>query len=127
MIYLDNAATSHPKPPEVYAAVDECLRHRSANPGRGGHKMAMDANRIVFETREKIGELLNIPHPDRIVFTQNATAAINAVLLGWLDPGDHCITSSLEHNAVVRPIHALSKSHRVSRTQLQVDVDGNIK
>jgi len=109
MIYLDNAATSHPKPPSVYKRVDAVLRNCSANPGRSGHAMAIEAARIIFQTRESIATLFRIHDPDRIVFTSNATGALNLAILGLLKPGDHCVTSNVEHNSVVRPLHALSQ------------------
>ncbi len=109
MIYLDNAATSHPKPPRVYERVDQVLRHWSANPGRSGHAMAIEAARILFETRESVARLFHIADPDRIVFTPNATGALNLAILGTLQPGDHCVTTNMEHNSVVRPLHALEQ------------------
>jgi cysteine desulfurase / selenocysteine lyase len=109
MIYLDNSATSHPKPEEVYTAVDTALRSCSANPGRSGHKMALEANRLIFEARENISRLFGIKHPERIIFTQNATGALNLAIKGLLAPGDHCVTTSVEHNSVVRPLHCLSR------------------
>ncbi|MGP0073291.1 MAG: aminotransferase class V-fold PLP-dependent enzyme [Bryobacteraceae bacterium] len=117
MIYLDNAATTHPKPPSVYERVDDVLRNWSANPGRSGHAMAIEAARIIFQTRESIAKLFNIADPDRIIFTGNATGALNLAILGLLEPGDHCVTSTMEHNSVVRPLHALEqKCVRVTRT-----------
>ncbi len=109
MIYLDNAATSHPKPPRVYERVDAVLRNWSANPGRSGHAMAIEAARIIFETRESVARLFHIANPDRIVFTPNATGALNLAILGTLQPGDHCVTTNMEHNSVVRPLHALEQ------------------
>ncbi|MGA2193261.1 MAG: aminotransferase class V-fold PLP-dependent enzyme, partial [Nitrospirota bacterium] len=108
MIYLDNAATSHPKPEAVYRNMDQVLRHFCANPGRSGHKMAIEAGRIIFEAREKIGRLFNIKHTDRIIFTQNATAALNLAINGLLEPGDHCVTTDMEHNSVLRPLKNIS-------------------
>ncbi len=109
MIYLDNAATSHPKPASVYERVDYVLRDCSANPGRSGHAMAIEAARIIFEARESIAKLFNIAEPDRIIFTPNATGALNLAILGLLKPSDHCITSTLEHNSVIRPLHAVEQ------------------
>jgi len=109
MIYLDNAATSHPKPASVYQRVDDVLRNWSANPGRSGHAMAIQAARIIFETRESIAKLFHIADPDRIIFTPNATGALNLAILGLLRPGDHCVTSTMEHNSVIRPLHALGE------------------
>lgn len=110
MIYLDNAATTWPKPEETIAAMEKCLRTEGANPGRGGHKMSLAAGRIVFETREVLAKLFNIDDPARVVFCGNATEAINLGLKGLLKPGDHVITSSMEHNAVARPLHVLAQS-----------------
>jgi len=110
MIYLDNAATSHPKPESVYQRVDYVLRNVSANPGRSGHGMAVESDRLIFEAREAIAGLFGIPHPDRIIFTPNATAALNLALKGYLRPGDHCVTTSMEHNSVTRPLRFLSKA-----------------
>jgi cysteine desulfurase family protein len=110
MIYLDNAATSHPKPASVYERVDTVLRNWSANPGRSGHAMAVEAARIIFQTRESIAKLFNIADPDRIIFTPNATGALNLAILGTLRPGDRCVTTTMEHNSVIRPLHALSQT-----------------
>lgn len=109
MIYLDNAATSHPKPASVYERVDAVLRNCSANPGRSGHAMAVEAARTIFETRESIARLFNIADPDRIIFTPNATGALNLAILGTLRPGDRCVTTTMEHNSVIRPLHALEQ------------------
>ena len=108
LIYLDNAATSHPKPEAVYLAVDETLR-RGASPGRGGYRQALAAERLVFETRETLAELFHAPDSERFVFTPNATAAINQALFGLLNPGDRVVTTSIEHNAVIRPLRALQE------------------
>jgi cysteine desulfurase/selenocysteine lyase len=109
MIYLDNAATTHPKPPSVYKRVDDVLRNWSANPGRSGHAMAIEAARIIFQTRESIAKLFNIADPDRIIFTGNATGALNLAILGLLKPGDRCVTTTMEHNSVIRPLHSLER------------------
>lgn len=107
MIYLDNAATSWPKPDEVYEVLGRFLRETGANPGRGAHRMALDAARTIMETRSDVADLLGIDPPERLVFTGNATEALNLALLGSLRPGDHVITSDVEHNAVMRPLTAL--------------------
>ncbi len=109
MIYLDNAATTWPKPEETIKAIEDCIRNNGANPGRGGHTMSLSAGRIVFETREALARLFNAGDPARIVFTGNATEALNLALKGVLKPGDHVITSSMEHNAIARPLHVLKK------------------
>ena len=109
MIYLDNAATTWPKPEDTINTVAECMRKTGANPGRGGHKMSLEAGRIIYETREVLAELFKVEDPAQIIFTGNATESLNLALRGFLRPGDHVITSSMEHNAVARPLHALRK------------------
>ncbi len=109
MIYLDNAATSFPKPEEVYKAVDKCLREYGANPGRSGHKLALKAGRAIYETRELICRLFNIDNPMQIIFTSNATDSLNLAIKGVLKKGDHVITSSMEHNSLIRPIKTLEE------------------
>jgi cysteine desulfurase/selenocysteine lyase len=106
-LYLDNAASSHPKPEAVYQAADDALRNIGANPGRSGHKLAIKAGQKITRTRELLARLFEIRDPNRIVFTANATEAINLGLKGLLNPGDHVITSSMEHNSVVRPLRFL--------------------
>ncbi|MCD6553180.1 MAG: aminotransferase class V-fold PLP-dependent enzyme [Anaerolineae bacterium] len=109
MIYFDNAATSWPKPPEVIQAVVHFMESVGANPGRSGHRLSVEAGRIVYDAREALSELFNVPDPLRIVFGLNATEAINLALRGLLRPGDHVITSSMEHNSVMRPLRALER------------------
>ena len=106
MIYLDNAATSWPKPEAVYQAMDGFMRHIGANPGRSGHRLSIEAGRIAYETREAAAMLFGVGDPTRIIFTSNATEALNVVIRGLLRPGDHVITSSMEHNSVMRPLRA---------------------
>ena len=98
-IYFDHAATSYPKPEPVYRAVDHNQRHVGANPGRGAYRRALEAEQIIFETRRYLGDLFNIPDVTRIVFTANVTESLNLALKGLLRPGDHVITSQMEHNA----------------------------
>ena len=109
MIYLDNAATSWPKPEAVYQAMDSFMRHTGASPGRSGHRLSIEAGRIVYETREALAHLFGISDPTRIVFTCNATEALNMVIRGLLHPGDHVITSSMEHNSIMRPLRAMER------------------
>jgi len=109
MIYLDNAATSWPKPPEVARAVVHFLEQVGANPGRAGHRRAVEAGRIVYDAREAVAELFGAPDPLRVVFGLNVTEALNLALRGLLRPGDHVITSSIEHNSVMRPLRALER------------------
>jgi cysteine desulfurase family protein len=107
IIYLDNAATSWPKPQETIDAIGHFNTHVGANPGRSGHSLSIDAGRILMDAREVIAELFGIDEMLRIVFTKNATEALNLVISGLIKPGDHIITSSMEHNSVMRPLRAL--------------------
>ena len=100
LVYLDNAATTFPKPEAVYCKVDHIIRNVGANPGRSGHRMALEANRIILNTRDSIAKLFNIEDSSRIAFTSNTTEALNIGIKGFLRPGDHAITSSMEHNSV---------------------------
>lgn len=109
MIYLDNAATSWPKPPEVLRAMTNVLERAGGNPGRSGHQLSVEAARIMYQAREDIAEFFHAGDPLRVVFTSNATHAINLALRGLLKPGDRVVTSSMEHNAVMRPLRSLEK------------------
>jgi len=109
MIYFDNPATSWPKPPQVKEAMNRFMEEVGANPGRSGHFRSIEAARIVFETREALSALFHVKDSSRIVFTLNATESINLALKGLLKPGDHVITSSMEHNSVMRPLRDLEK------------------
>ena len=109
MIYLDNAATSWPKPPQVKEAMNRFMDEIGANPGRSGHALSIEAARIIYEARETLSVLFNVKDSSRIVFTLNATESINLVLKGLLKYKDHVITSSMEHNSVMRPLRGLEK------------------
>src|SRR3989337_4351749 len=122
-IYLDNAATSYPKPEPVYQRIDHILRHIGGNPGRSGHRMAMDASRVIFEARESAARLFNIKDASRIAFTKNVTEAINAAFKGILRAGDHVVTTSIEHNAVVKPLKRL-EGQGISITRVKADSSG---
>lgn len=108
-IYFDNAATSWPKPPNMMEAMVKFSQSIGANPGRSGHRLSIEAARVVYEARELVAELVGAPDPLSIVFTKNATEAINCALLGLLKPGDHVVTSSMEHNSVMRPLRFLEQ------------------
>ncbi|HEY9076436.1 MAG TPA: aminotransferase class V-fold PLP-dependent enzyme [Anaerolineaceae bacterium] len=110
LVYLDNPATSFPKPPEVLRAMTAFTENVGANPGRSGHRLSIESARIVYAAREAIAEMFHAPDPTRIIFGQNVTDAINLALMGLLHPGDHVITSSMEHNAVMRPLRALEQT-----------------
>ena len=109
MIYFDNAATSWPKPPCVTDAMVHFLQEVGANPGRSGHRLSVEAGRIVYAAREAVVELFHAPDPLRVVFGHNVTEALNLALQGLLRPGDHVITSSVEHNSMMRPLRALEQ------------------
>jgi cysteine desulfurase / selenocysteine lyase len=106
-IYLDNAATSYPKPEAVYQAVMHAMREIGASAGRGGHSRSLEASRVLFQTREWISTLFSIPDSSRVIFTHSATEALNLALYGILLPGDHVITTSMEHNSLLRPLYVL--------------------
>ncbi len=106
MIYLDHAATSWPKPPGVIDAMRDFLEHAGGNPGRSGHLLSIAAGRIVYETRESLAEFFGLSDPLRVILTPNVTYALNIVLNGYIRPGDHVVTTSIEHNAVMRPLRA---------------------
>jgi len=109
MIYFDNAATSYPKPKRVGREMLHFLEKVGASPGRSGHRLSIEAGRIIYQTRESLAELFNVDDPLRIIFTLNVTEALNLVLKGLLRPGDQVITSSMEHNSVMRPLRELEK------------------
>lgn len=108
MIYLDNAATTYPKPQSVIKAVDDALK-KSANPGRSGHTLSQSTAISVYEVREKLKDMFSAPAVENVVFTLNCTHAINYVLKGLIKSGDRIVTSSFEHNAVMRPLEKLKK------------------
>lgn len=110
LIYFDQAATSFPKPAAVAAAMMACLNEVGASPGRSGHQLSIEAGRIVFNTRESLARLFHMANPMRVVFCLNATEGLNLALKGVLRPGDHAITSGMEHNSVMRPLRELEKN-----------------
>jgi cysteine desulfurase/selenocysteine lyase len=126
MIYLDNAATSFPKPANVAAGIVRFLNEIGANPGRSGHRLSAESARIVFEAREKLAELLHAPDCGRIIFTPNATTALNTAILSLATEDAHIITSSMEHNSVMRPLRFLESSGRISLSLLHCSPEGEI-
>jgi cysteine desulfurase family protein len=110
MIYFDNAATTYPKPESVYQAVNKCMREYCANPGRSGHKLSMEAGRVVLEARELMAKLFNTKKSENIIFGLNATDALNTAIKGLVNKGDHVITTSMEHNSVLRPLKQLENA-----------------
>jgi cysteine desulfurase family protein len=125
MIYLDNAATSWPKPPQVAAAMQHFLAHVGATPGRSGHRLSVEAGRTVLDARDAIAELLGMRDPLRVAFMANATEALNTVLLGFPVSGEHVIVSGLEHNSVMRPLSELSR-RGITHTVLPHSADGSL-
>ncbi|MGN0703584.1 MAG: aminotransferase class V-fold PLP-dependent enzyme [Lentihominibacter sp.] len=125
MIYMDNGATSWPKPLEMLDAMTEAISSYCANPGRAGHAAAARTAREIYRTRTAAASLFNIEDPAQIIFTRNCTEAINLALKGILRKGDHVITSSMEHNSVLRPLKQL-ESAGVSTTVIRCDRQGRI-
>lgn len=109
-IYLDNAATTWPKPDAVYEAINECLRHLGANPGRSSHRMSVQAERVVEETRLLVARFFNAPSPNHVIFTLNCTDSLNIALKGLLRAGKKAVTGPYEHNSVMRPLRRLHKA-----------------
>lgn len=109
MIYLDNGATTFPKPPNVIRAVNQALTEYGANPGRGGHKMSIKAAEVVYNCRKNAALLFGIDNPENVIITKNCTESLNIVIKGLLKKNDHVVISSLEHNAVLRPLEAMRK------------------
>lgn len=118
MIYLDNAATTYPKPESVYAKMDAFFRKCGANPGRAAYKTAADSGREMEQTRHTIAKFFGAKDSNRIIFTFNATDALNIGIKGLLKEGDHVITTYLEHNSVSRPLQGLEERGLISVTRI---------
>ena len=125
MIYLDNAATTLHKPPEVAEVVKQAIL-TAGNAARGAHSVSLSASRTVFETRQKLAQLFSCPRPDHVVFTMNSTEALNIALYGLLSPGDHVISTDLEHNSVLRPLYDL-QTRGVFVDFVSADRRGNVR
>src|SRR6185369_10959648 len=126
MIYLDNAATSFPKPEAVYRALDHFARHDLANPGRAGHKMALAAERALDDARHLLNVLFRGEAPERFAFTLNCTDALNMAFKGVLRDVDHVVTTDLEHNSVSRPLRKMELDGRITLTRVRADGGGTI-
>ena len=124
MIYLDNGATSFPKPLSVRQNVDISLKKFSANPGRSGHSLSLRAAKEIFECRKRLKELFNVNSEEEIIFTENCTMALNTVIFGLLSEGDHVLISSMEHNSVARPLESL-KDKGVTYSTFDYSYDDN--
>jgi len=125
MIYLDNAATTMPKPPEVIRAVAEAMQTHG-NAGRGAHGGAMQAARVVYETRVKLAQLLGCTRADHVAFTANATEALNIAIDGAIPDGSHVISTDLEHNSVLRPLYRMQAQRRIAVSFAEADGLGNV-
>jgi cysteine desulfurase family protein len=126
MIYLDNAATSFPKPEAVYQALDRFARSDLANPGRAGHKMALAAERTLDDCRHLLNQFFHGQSPERFVFTLNCTDALNMAFKGVLNDGDHVITTDLEHNSVSRPLRKMELDNCIGLTRIKADAGGTV-
>lgn len=126
MIYLDNAATTWPKPPSVKRAIYEALTEFGANPGRSGYNFSISTSQQIYKCRETVASFFNAKGPECVAFTLNCTLALNMAIKGILKPGDHVIVSNLEHNAVIRPLHALA-SQRIAYDIAKVGFTGDQK
>lgn len=124
MIYLDNAATSLRKPPQVTEALVEAMQSLG-NAARGAHENSLQASRVIYGARCKLAELFGFSHPERVIFTANATESLNLALNGLFSPGDHVITTDLEHNSVLRPLYRLEDAGVISLDFVPADTLGN--
>jgi len=125
-IYLDNGATSFPKPPAVEAAMSHFMLKVGGSPGRSGHRLSQEAARLVFECREALARLFGAPDSKRVVFTLNATQALNTAIYGILRPGDRVITTAMEHNSTMRPLRDLEHRGVISLEVLPCDGAGRL-
>lgn len=125
MIYLDNAATSFPKPVPVIESIRECMKEYCGNPGRSGHLFAMKTAEKIYQARKEVATLLGVKRVERILFTSNTTEAINLALKGMLRSGDHVVTTMMEHNSVLRPLVSLQESG-ITHSIAACDGDGHL-
>ena len=125
MIYLDNAATSFPKPSCMLREMERCIRDYCGNPGRSGHELSVLTGQKIYEARNEIASLFGVQDPSRILLTSNTTEGINMGLKGVLNPGDHVITTSMEHNSVLRPLKAL-EWHGIQTSIIKCDECGRL-
>jgi cysteine desulfurase family protein len=126
IIYLDNAASTWPKPPGVAEATARMIAECAAGPGRGTHRMALAAGRVLLETRSRLATLFGIRNPSDIAFTANCSEALNLAIKGFVRPGDHVVTTTLEHNSVRRPLAELERKYGIRTTYVKADREGNL-
>lgn len=126
VIYLDNASTSFPKPEEVIKYIQEYLTHYGVSPNGGSYSLAQEAERIVFETRKKMCELIQGKDPNNLIFTYNATHGLNLIIKGYLKEGDHALICSYSHNSVIRPLEHLKQRGIITYDIFPIDAEGHI-
>jgi cysteine desulfurase family protein len=126
LVYLDNGATSFPKPPAVAAAMSHFTLEVGGSPGRSGHRLSQEAARIVFDCREAVAALIGAPDSKRIVFALNATQGLNTAIYGTLRQGDRVVTTSMEHNSVMRPLRDLERRGVIALTVVPCDGTGRL-
>lgn len=124
LIYLDNGATSYPKPEEVYASMDHYYRELGVNPGRSGYDLCMEAGEVVENTRKMLTDFINGKDYNRLCFSYNSTDALNLIIFGLLQEGDHAITTTIEHNSVLRPLYHLNKFDGIEVDYISFDSKG---
>lgn len=124
MIYLDNSATTFPKPDSVISAMTDFMKNTCANPGRSGHKMAQETNREILMARMDMAKLFNVANPMQLIFTKNASESLNIAILGYVKKGDHVITSCMEHNSVLRPLNYLKDIGDIELSIVSSDDEG---
>ena len=127
LIYLDNGATSYPKPDEVYTFMDSFYRSFGVNPGRSGYDLCMETGALVDTTRKMLANFFNGNDPNRLCFSYNSTDALNLIIFGMLKQGDHAITTTLEHNSVLRPLYHQSKFNDVEVDYIPFDTNGFVE
>lgn len=126
MIYLDNAATTFPKPEIVYDKINEAMREYGANPGRSGHELSMRMNREIFNARMAVTRFIGGTDPMNLIFTLNCTDSLNMAIFGLAEKGDHVITTAMEHNSVLRPLTFLEKEGIIELTIVEASSDGMV-
>jgi cysteine desulfurase family protein len=126
IIYLDNAATTYPKPPEVYQFMNEFYKKHGVNPGRSGYDMSLETEEIVHKTRNTLTKFFNGNDPNQLTFSYNASDSLNMIIGGMLEQGDHVITSNVEHNSVLRPLYHKKHAGEIEVTYIPFDENGYI-
>lgn len=126
MVYLDNSATSWPKPNRVYRAMYDFMRTSAANPGRSGHRMAVKSSETVYKCREIVSDMFNVANPGNVIFTVNTTYALNTAIKGVLKEGDHAVCTCMEHNSVLRPLESLKVRGIITYDTVKADSTGYV-